>query len=86
MNNLPPSLDTRGLASLLYKSLRTIHRYLKEKPEALPPGRQVGNKWVWDTDVVLKWLSPPNPIQTPPSIGDQLIQVMKMQAKKGKTK
>ena len=84
MNNLPPTLDARGLAKLLHISLRTLYRFLKEQPEALPPGKRVGKKWVWATDVALKWLSPSNPIQNVPSIGDSLFQVM--QANKGNTK
>jgi hypothetical protein len=74
MSNLPPTLDARDLAKLLHKSLRTIQRYLKEQPDALPPGRQIGDKWIWATDVVLKWLSPPTPIASSSSLQQQLLQ------------
>lgn len=73
---LPPTLDMQGLARLLHKSVRTIQRYLKDQPDALPPGKQIGDKWVWVTDAVLKWLSPPVPTQTQnsASLAQQLIK------------
>lgn len=58
INNLPSTLDMKGLAKILHVSERTIKRWLANKPFNLPPGRQVGTKWVWVTKVVFDWLAP----------------------------
>jgi predicted DNA-binding transcriptional regulator YafY len=61
INNLPPTLGMQELADVLRVSVRTIKRYLAERPDALPPGKQIGGRWVWVTRVVFDWLSPPTP-------------------------
>lgn len=58
INNLPLTLNMQELASILRISTRTIKRYQAEKPTALPPGKQIGGRWVWVTKVVFDWLSP----------------------------
>jgi len=61
MSNLPPTIGMKELASVLHISVRTVKRYLAEKPSALPPGKQIGGRWVWVTKAVFDWLSPPIP-------------------------
>lgn len=57
MNNLPPTIDARGLAALLYKSKSTILRDVSRNPQSLPPFIKVGKGTIWLTQVVLAWLA-----------------------------
>ncbi len=63
MDNFPPSLeslDIRGIARVLHKSVRTIHRYvkeIKEYPDALPPFFYSGKTILFPIVGVSKWIS-----------------------------
>lgn len=61
------TIEMKELAKLLHCSVRTIQRRLEklaENPDLqdlLPPGKEVGGKWIWLKSVVIQWLSPQQP-------------------------
>jgi hypothetical protein len=85
MKNLPPTLEISELAGLMRKGVRTLQRYIKEgRLDELPPGRKIGNKWVWGRDASLLWLSPPPATPAPLSLGqlaENLIQANEVKKK-----
>ena len=56
LKSLPPTLDALGLSKLLYVSVNTVLRDINRRPHKLPPFRKVGNKAIWVTLEVFKWL------------------------------
>jgi hypothetical protein len=56
MSYLPPTLDAKALASLLYRSETTIIRDVTRRPHTLPPFIRQGKKPIWITSVVVDWL------------------------------
>ncbi len=74
MSNLPPTLDTLEFAKMLHMSVRLFQRKRKRQRYAFPPARIIGDKWIWDTTEVLKWLATPNPIASSTSLQQQLLQ------------
>lgn len=96
MSCLPPTLDAKGLAALLYRAESTILRDVSRRAETLPPFIRQGKKPIWITSVVVHWMlarsSEPidvDPISifsarvvaTPAGAGQSLAQMM-MSARK----
>ena len=52
-----PDLDDAGLALRLRQSISTIRAWRCRHPERLPPGIRVGRIWLYDKEVVEKWLA-----------------------------
>lgn len=57
LHSLPPTLDAKGLARLLHKSVKTILRNVSRSPHTLPPFIKAGKNTIWFTEVVFNWLA-----------------------------
>lgn len=56
MSCLPPTLDAKALAALLYRAESTIIRDVTRRPHTLPPFIRQGKKPIWITSVVVDWM------------------------------
>lgn len=65
-----PDFDDAGLAARLRLSVSTIRAWRCRHPERLPPGVRIGRSWLYDKNVVERWLaaeresSPSNSLKT----------------------
>lgn len=59
MNNLPVTLDAKGLSVLTHRSVATILRDVTrdKNHDRQPPHIKSGKKPIWFTQVVLTWLA-----------------------------
>jgi hypothetical protein len=52
-----PDYDDAGLAARLRQSVSTVRTWRSNQPDRLPPGVRVGRTWLYDKNVVEKWLA-----------------------------
>ena len=68
-----PDLDDAGLALRLRQSISTIRAWRCRHPQRLPPGIRVGRIWLYDKEVVEKWLAAKR-MPTPQTIAKEPVE------------
>ncbi len=74
MSQIPPLVIPGDMAELLNVTKATINRWLRHRPEMLPPAFRIGARTYWRQGTVLEWIDGlgPHDVAIPAEIRDML--------------